>query len=109
MQKCSLFLSVADAFVSSCVRPHSPFFFYEQQVTWTRLIRGNPDHAWVAKVPTWPLTLVFLAQFVAIAGAVCELHKLSSLFMVSPDVVSCSIGRCGGVKLGCTKPLATVE
>lgn len=42
------------------------------QVSWTRLIRGNPDHAWVAKVPTWPLTLVFVAQFVAIAGAVCE-------------------------------------
>eukprot|EP00752_Nemacystus_decipiens_P009510 g8501.t1 len=40
------------------------------QVSWTRLIRGNPDHAWVAKVPTWPLTLVFLAQFVAVAGAV---------------------------------------
>lgn len=42
------------------------------QVTWTKLTRGNPDHAWVAKVPTWPLTLVFLAQFLAIAGAVCE-------------------------------------
>lgn len=42
------------------------------QVSWTKLIRGNPDHAWVARVPTWPLTLVFAAQFLAIAGAVCE-------------------------------------
>lgn len=42
------------------------------QVTWTKIIRANPEHAWVAKVPTWPLTLVFLAQFGAIAGAVCE-------------------------------------
>ncbi|CAB1103980.1 GT2 [Ectocarpus sp. CCAP 1310/34] len=40
------------------------------QVSWTRLTRGNPDHAWVARVPTWPLTLVFAAQFFAIAGAV---------------------------------------
>ncbi|CAM9342279.1 unnamed protein product [Ascophyllum nodosum] len=40
------------------------------QVTWSKLIRANPEHAWVAKVPTWPLYLVFLAQFAAVAGAV---------------------------------------
>lgn len=40
------------------------------QVTWSKLMRKNAENAWVAQVPTWPLTLVFIAQFGAIGGAV---------------------------------------
>lgn len=35
-------------------------------------MRKNAENAWVAQVPTWPLTLVFIAQFGAIGGAVCK-------------------------------------
>ncbi|CAM9632852.1 unnamed protein product, partial [Choristocarpus tenellus] len=41
------------------------------QVTWTNLSRANPENAWVAKVPTWPLTACFMAQFFALGGAIC--------------------------------------
>eukprot|EP00752_Nemacystus_decipiens_P009511 g8502.t1 len=40
------------------------------QVVWTGLTRKSPENAWVAKVPTWPLTLVFLGQVAALAGGV---------------------------------------
>lgn len=66
----------------------------KKQVSWTRLIRGNPDHAWVAKVPTWPLTLVFLAQFVAIAGAVCEyIHYVYSNLSAVTSPLLTTVGR----------------
>ena len=34
------------------------------------MTRKSPENAWVAKVPTWPLTLVFLGQLAALAGGV---------------------------------------
>ncbi|CAM9783444.1 unnamed protein product [Discosporangium mesarthrocarpum] len=40
------------------------------QVFWTMLTKANPENAWVAKVPTWPLSLAFIAQFGALAGAI---------------------------------------
>lgn len=40
------------------------------QVVWTGLTRKSPENAWVAKVPTWPLTFVFLGQVAAVAGGV---------------------------------------
>ncbi|CAM9616241.1 unnamed protein product [Choristocarpus tenellus] len=40
------------------------------QVLWTSVTRSNPENAWKTKVPTWPLTLAFLAQFLALAGAI---------------------------------------
>ncbi|CAB1103979.1 GT2 [Ectocarpus sp. CCAP 1310/34] len=40
------------------------------QVVWTGLTRKSPENAWVAKVPTWPLTFVFLGQVFAVAGGV---------------------------------------
>lgn len=63
------------------------------QVTWTKLIRANPEHAWVAKVPTWPLTLVFLAQFAAVGGAICE---LSFFFHMPVSSLSPYDGQEGG-------------
>lgn len=53
-------------FISSCV----VFFSLAHQVVWTGLTRKSPENAWVAKVPTWPLTLVFLGQLAALAGGV---------------------------------------
>lgn len=46
------------------------FFPHPRQVVWTGLTRKSPENAWVAKVPTWPLTLVFLGQLAALAGGV---------------------------------------
>lgn len=40
------------------------------QVVWTGMTRKSPENAWVAKVPTWPLTFVFLGQVAAVAGGV---------------------------------------
>lgn len=34
------------------------------------MTRKSPENAWVAKVPTWPLTFVFLGQIAAVAGGV---------------------------------------
>ena len=45
-------------------------FFVCCQVVWTGLTRKSPENAWVAKVPTWPLTFVFLGQVGAVAGGV---------------------------------------
>lgn len=40
------------------------------QVVYTALTRKNHENAWVAKVPTWPLVVVFLGQVVAIFGGI---------------------------------------
>lgn len=45
-------------------------FSVVRQVVWTGVTRKSPENAWVAKVPTWPLTLVFLGQLAALAGGV---------------------------------------
>lgn len=50
---------------------------------WTAILRRNPEHAWVAKVPTWPLTLAFLGQVVAIGGGVYWVVKNSKLLLSS--------------------------
>lgn len=56
---------------------------FDGQVTWSKMTCKKAEHAWVAQVPTWPLTLVFLAQFGAIGGAVCkwlllQIHRYST-------------------------------
>ncbi len=40
------------------------------KVVWTGLTRKSAENAWVAKVPTWPLTFVFVGQIAAVAGGV---------------------------------------
>lgn len=40
------------------------------QVLGTAMTRKNAENAWVAKVPTWPLTVVFLGQIVGVGGGV---------------------------------------
>lgn len=48
-----------------------------RQVVWTGITRKSPENAWVAKVPTWPLTFVFLGQIAAVAGGVYWVVKKS--------------------------------
>lgn len=38
------------------------------KVFWTAMTRKNAENAWVAKVPTWPLTVVFIGQVAGVAG-----------------------------------------
>lgn len=40
------------------------------QVLYTAMARKNAENAWVAKVPTWPLILVFFGQIAAVAGGI---------------------------------------
>lgn len=40
------------------------------QVVYTAITHKNHENAWVAKVPTWPLVVVFLGQIVSIFGGI---------------------------------------
>lgn len=97
--------------------------FLLSQVLGTAMTRKNAENAWVAKVPTWPLTLVFLGQLAAVGGGVywvivkgeprsreqeisvvfpaCRRVKTSKLLLCFvPQILTCVVFECLACGLG---------
>lgn len=55
-------------FLPHVVRLFPPLSSRLPKVFWTAMTRKKAENAWVAKVPTWPLTVVFLGQVAGLAG-----------------------------------------